>query len=281
MVREKLNLKEVEILKNLHSQRKSISELAKDIGSSISWTSQCVSHLLSMGFIQRKNNGVTSIIWIPRTTLGNSIITLLHESAILKFERIFDNSGLKILPLLLSPGMKAKELVIRTRLSLRTVQGHLSRWRQMGLVILKKKVYTINPRQPFLMEFLKRYIEQRNLQFLEEHFPTCSLVWQNRDKFFLSSEEPVYDGQVLSAGYTRLMELNFNIISTNYYYLYDIGQSFVSREEAMVQAFLTDPLNPRIKRLVRNALKENNVEKKDLLRWIDEYNLKIQDVIIE
>ena len=118
------------------------------------------------------------------------------------------------LPLILNPGNKAEEIAKRSSLSLRTVQGLLSRLRKMGVVTLTNGCYMLSERHKPLIEFVKLYTYISNIKSLKSLFSDASIIWHWRDEFIFSIEQPIKDHRFVSAATTRLRELNYDIIAS-------------------------------------------------------------------
>lgn len=170
---------DLELLQRLLYKQMTISHIARELEKSLSWTSERVSHLKKLGLIDVGKKGLSNFVAISSNPVGKSLSLLMTESAYLNLDKILTGSGLLILPLLLEPGYKPKDLSIRISRSLRTVKDTLVRWKSMGVVILDEKtgLYSLNPRQTYLVEFVKAYSELRNKSLLEEAFPEAIIIW--------------------------------------------------------------------------------------------------------
>ena len=267
-----VNKTEVRALRTLQGKKMSVSELAMALTKSLSWTSEYVGHLESLGFLEKEKEKNNVFVSISRTPLGESLSVLISGEPMLNLETLFAGPGLKIMPLLLKPGYSTGELVARTSLSMRTVKGVLPRWRRMGVVMLDDGRYQINPRYKLLSDFLRKFSEHKNTCFLNETFPEAVIVWQWRDEFMFSIDRQIRDSDFLPAGLSRLDSLNSNLVHTQEYYCYDVEKDRVSEEEALIQAFYSDRNNPRIKRHLKTRI--NKLKQQKLLEYAGKYGLK-------
>ena len=215
-----------------------------------------MNHLETMGLVRKEKKGIYKLVFIPKTSLGESLSLLITEQPMLNLETLFSGSGLVMLPLLLKPGYSAKELTERTSLSTRTVKGLLPRWKRMGVLLQEKTNYQLNPRFKLLAEFLRKFNEHKNLSIMKENYPEAVIVWQWRDEFLFSIDKTLNDPNALPAGLTRLDELNTSLAHTQQYYYYGYADTEVSEEEAFMQALYVDSYNPRIKNLISERLRE-------------------------
>ncbi|MDO9537944.1 MAG: helix-turn-helix domain-containing protein [Thermoplasmata archaeon] len=276
MYKERVNNTELKILKTISTDVKSVMALAKALEKSKSYISECITHLEQMGFVDVQHQGNVTILHIARTPLGNEISKLLREEAIMNSYKCIGGSRLKIMPLVLEPGYSAKEISERARLSPRTVQAILGGWRQMGLVVLRGRTYTLNTRHEVIISFADKYAEHRNLSHLKERHPDGTLVWHQRDEYIFSIEREISDGVYKPAAYSRLAELNFDIISRNEYYHYSPISSEISKAEALIQALKMDMLNPRVKQFIQQSIGNGSVTHKELEEYSKKYSIQME-----
>ena len=274
MFKVKLNKNEVKILITIQKGPMTISQLASGLKKNPSWISRNVDHLEELGFVNGKRVGKTVLVKIDDGPMGACISTLISEESMLNIEAVLSGSGLRILPLILEPGNNAKEIARRSSLSLRTVQGLLSRWRKMGVVALTNGCYMISERHQPLIEFVKLYSYNTIIRSLGRSFYDASIVWHWRDEFMFSTEQPMRDSKFISAATTRLRELDYDVISVKDYYFYNPLQKIVSEEEALMQSLRVDPENPRLSRLVKNAIVNKNIDANTLLNYAGKYGIK-------
>jgi predicted transcriptional regulator len=274
MFKDKLNKTEIKILMSTQKELMTISQLANALEKGPSWISRNVSHLQELGFVMEKREGKSVFVAINKGPLGDSFTTLISEESMLNIERILTGSGLKILPLILSPGNTANEIAQRSSLSLRTVKGLLSLWRKMGVVTLTKGVYVISNRHKPLINFVKYFSYHAIIRYLKGFYPHAIIVWHWRDEFIFSLDQPLQDNRFVPAATTRLYELKYEIIANKEYYFHNPLVKKLSEEEALIQSYLLNPGNPRIPRLIKYAMKEGKIEKETLLEFARKYGLK-------
>jgi hypothetical protein len=188
---------------------------------------------------------------------------------------VLPGPGLLILPLLLPPGSTRMELRRGTGLSAPTVRGRVRLWRGMGLLLVEGSPhrYSIQPQLGNLIGFIESYAAERNQRFLESRTPAGTIVWQRRDSFLFSSRIEVLAPEFIPAGVSRLEELGYDVVSPRHCYIHRPGLTRVAEAEALVQAVLMDPDDPRVARMVRRALKEHRVRGDELRGCAESYGL--------
>jgi predicted transcriptional regulator len=280
MFNNKLNKNEIKILINIQKGPMSISQLADALKNNISWISRSVNHLKTLGFVDVKRVGRRVHVNLNEGPMGASIRTLISEESMVNIEVVLSGSGIKILPLILNPGNKAEEIAKRSSLSLRTVHGLQSRLRKMGIVTLTNGVYILSKRHKPLIDFIKLYAYNSIIKFLKNLFPNASIIWHWRDEFMFSIEEPITDHRFIPAATSRLRELKYDIIVSKEYYLYDPFLKRVSEEEALIQSYLIDTENPRLVRMIKNGIKNKNIDINSLLDYAKKYNImkKVEEI---
>lgn len=267
-----MNKTEVKAMYLLQSKKMTVLELANALSKSVSWTSECIHHLEKMGFVKTEKMKNYVYVSLTMNAMGQSLIVLMKEEPMLNLESMFTRSGLIVLPLLLTPGCSAKELVDRSKLSKRTVKGLLPRWKRMGVVLQEEGKYLINPRYKLLTNFLRKFSEHKNAYILNNIYPQGVIVWQWRDEFIFSLDQKIDDPRFIPAGITKLDEYNFNLVHVNEYFLHDPCTKIVTKEEAMVQAFHIDQKNPRISRLFN--IYNHDLNYKKLFEYANKYGVK-------
>ncbi len=145
----------------------------------------------------------------------------------------------------------------------------------MGLIIKKTKWYFLNSRFNFLASFLDEYVYHRNRTLVQEAFPSCTIVWQDRNnKMIVSTLVSKAVQGFVSAAYSRLDELGSPFVHQNEYYIYDpFKDKNVEREEAYVQTLIVDSKNPRVLRVVREEILKGMLERSSAIEWGLAYGL--------
>ncbi len=266
MFLDKMNRTELGILELVLDKALPEKLIAAELERSPSWISECVHHLVDMGFLSLGRNGISRIIRISDNGLGASLRRLMKENRMLDYDLILPNSGLIILPLLLEPGTNMDEICRRTRLTSRTVHYRLRDWKSIGLIDLGKypKSISLSGYHPNLSNFLVEYCKHRNRRFLNKTCPEGDIVWEWRDEFLFSTSGRMDDINYLPAGVTRLHDFGVELVHTYEYYHFSIGKESVTLEESLVQTVRTDPMNPRPIRIVREMM-GNGMVNRDVL----------------
>lgn len=274
MYKERMNRTEIFLLKTVHKGPASVTSLAAALEISKSYGSECVSHLSSMGFVETTRLGNRTMVKMPSTSFGNELSILLREEPMLNLELFMGGSRLKVLPTLLGPGHTAKEIARRTKLSPRTVQAILGKWRQMGIAVLGQKKYTLNQRNKIICDFVEKYSEHRSLHHMRSRYPDATMVWHRGDEYILSSEKEIYDAEYAPAGTTRLAELGYDILYRIEYYHHGPIPTDLPEAEILVQVYAFDLGNPRAKRYIRTAIKDARVKEGDILGYAAKYGIQ-------
>lgn len=274
MFEDKFNKTEIKILISVQKGSMTISQLACALKKNPSWISRSVTHLQELGLVTEERVGKSVFVTITKGPQGNSISTLISEEPMLNIERILTGSGLKILPLVLTPGNKANEIALRSSLSLRTVKGFVSRWRKMGVVTLKNGVYVLSDRHKPLINFVKQFSYHEIIRYMKDFYSDAIIVWHWRDEFIFSTEQQIQDKRFISAATTRLQELDYDIITSKEYYFHNPMLKQMSEEEALIQSHLLNPGNPRIPSLIKESINKGRVNKKSLFKYARKYGIK-------
>jgi len=274
MVKEKVSKAEIEILRLFPRSQATVSQIAELLDFDISWASKCVSNLVELGFLEREKVGRENFISVADTPLGTALTNLLVEEPALNLHALIGGTALHILPLLLSPGYSVKEIVQRSKLSMRTVYSRLKRWRGMGVAIKSEDVYVLNPRNPLAIKFAEEYIGHRNLIHQKEHNPEATIVWQDRADYIISTGEIYINIEFKLAGPPKIAEEGYDIAFRNYYYYYSPIAIDVSEAEALVQPVKFNLINPRPLRYIKQAIENKRITKAELRKYAKKYGVE-------
>lgn len=281
MFKERLNKNEIQILRHVMATTRSTTAIAKALEISLSWTSECITHLEEMGLVITNKRGVTQLVSRSESPFAYRLHLLISEVPQLNLDLVLAGPGLKILPYLLEPGSTLKAIASSAGISERSVKDTLKRWMGMGVAIKKKDRYSLNPRQKHLVEMTIAFSEQRNGLILKGIYPEALIVWQWGDAFMFTIGHSITHVACHSASTSRAQELGYDVISTSAYYYYDPNGGDISEEEALVQGMITDPNNPRSQRNIRYALENKRIDIRSLRRLGRKYKIKVFDKIIK
>jgi hypothetical protein len=277
MVELGLNDNEIEILRILINGPKPIYRLAPMINISRSWCSRCVAHLVSLGLVRSQRDGRRSLVELDNGPVGNALAVLLTEDPMLDLSKVLAGQGLVLLPYLIGPGSSVASIVLRSGITSRSLRTYLRRWKDLGIVQVQKRIYSIHPYHPYLIEFLHIYFEYKMLYAVKTIEPKAHILWRQDDECLLSSPISIDDKRVFVAGPSALSQMGQNIIYSHRYYLYSHIKRKVTLEEALVQALRIDRVEPRLKRLLLKNLKARTVDIEKLVQFSQRYG--IEDMI--
>ena len=275
MLRDRMNRSDIAILAVLLDGPLTVTSIAKAVGRSISFVSERLTLMEAMRLVERRRGGNAVRVGFAKGRAGADLQLLMAESPYIELTKVLPGPGLAILPFLLHPGSTLTDLRRGTGLSAPTIRGSIRPWRGMGLLHLEgsPRRYSIQPQLGHLIDFITSYTAERNQRFLESKTSAGIIVWQWRDSFLFSSRREVPVPEFLPAGVSRLEELGYDVVSSRYCYMHRPGMTRVAEAEALVQAVLMDPDNPRPARMVRRALAEHRVRVDELRGCAESYGL--------
>ena len=273
---QKLTTAQLEMLKRLAQGPGTVSQLARDAGRSISWTSHRITKLADMGFVTKRKTGLTVHVAIVDSRMGDDLRVLLNEEAYVDLAEVLAGPGLSLLPMLLPPGASLRSLRARTHYTERTIRSKLRRWQGMGLAVRQGRsgAFVLGRSWPRLRRFVIDYKAELNNRWLRAKVPSATVIWQWRDEMLFSTERRLSGREFRLAAATRLEELGFDIVPAREYYMAREGGREVSVEEALVQTLKVDPMNPRGERRIREALQDGRIDPRSMVRLAGIYGLK-------
>jgi hypothetical protein len=104
--------------------------------------------------------------------------------------------------------------------------------------------------------------------------PEGIILWEDWREFLFVSDHFVDNENLLLAGPTLLTDQGFDIIASKFYYQFSLKRKSLSIEEAMVQNFIIDPVNPRPRRLIYKSLKNGEIKENILLEYTKIYGVE-------
>ncbi len=275
MYLEKINKTELKILDLVLYNGITEKMIASKLERSPSWTSECVTHLSMIGFVDLIRNGISKEVIISDNDLGTGIRKLMIDEPMLSLDVVLPDSGLLILPLMLSAGTSVREISRRTHLTTRTIYNKIRKWKGMGLIDLKvypDKVSFSNFMYN-LIEFIEIYSRYRNRRYLKDEVRDGVIIWEGRDEFLFTSGMDVDKDIFRNAGPSRSEELGGNIMSRSRYYHFSTIGNEISLEEALVQTVISDLNNPRPYRLIGEQIKMGNADKERIISYAYKYGI--------
>ncbi len=275
MYLEKINKTELKILDLVLHNGITEKMIASKLERSPSWTSECVTHLSMIGFVDLIRNGISKEVIISDNDLGTGIRKLMIDEPMLSLDVVLPDSGLLILPLMLSAGTSVREISRRTHLTTRTIYNKIRKWKGMGLIDLKvypDKVSFSNFMYN-LIEFIEIYSRYRNRRYLKDEVRDGVIIWEGRDEFLFTSGMDVDKDIFRNAGPSRSEELGGNIMSRSRYYHFSTIGNEISLEEALVQTVISDLNNPRPYRLIGEQIKMGNADKERIISYAYKYGI--------
>ena len=282
---EGLHRTHLEILRFVYKAERTVSQIAKHIHKSMSWTSESVNHLVWMDLLEKRKEGLEVFVGRAKNELSQSLAILMFEAPMLDLSMVLDKASLTILPVLVDPGATANEITQRTGLSMPTIRNKIRKWRGMGVVARQRdtKVYTMHQSQKELISFIVRYSHWYNRRMLSNILPEALIVWQQRGEFLFSIEHRIDLPDYLSAGPTRLEELGYDVLHLREYYFRGPDIDGVDQEEALVQSLMTDPNNPRMLRFIMEGIEDRGADPQAILEFGKKYGLEtaLDEVVSE
>lgn len=266
----------LDILRYVNMGERTVSEIASHVGKSMSWTSECIGHLVGMDLVVKSKRGLEVRVRSASNELSQSLGLLIVEAPMLNLSVLLDKAGLALLPVLLDPGSTTGEMGRRTGLSLPTIRGKLRTWRGMGVVVREtgSRRYRLPDNHGELVSFVVSFSRWRNRRALAMVLPGAIIVWQWRDEYLFSIDERIDLPDFLSAGPSRLEELGYDILHLREYYFHHPFIDVVSEEEALVQSLRTDPNNPRMERFIVEGIESREADTLAILEFGRKYGLK-------
>jgi hypothetical protein len=271
-----MNGSDIAILSSLLEGPLTLTEVAHAVGKSLPFVSERTKAMEAMRLVERRRAGNSVKVGFSQSRSGRELRLLMAEGHDIGLARVLTGAGLTILPFLLEPGSTLSGLRVATGFSPPTIRGRIRLWRGMGLLHLDRpsRRYSIQPQLPRLIAFVSSYTIERNHRILDLVAPAGVIVWQGRDAFLMTSRREISAPGFVPAGVSRLEQLGYDITSSRHCYLHRQGGAQVSEEEALVQALLIDPDNPRPRRMVRRALEEGQVTVPGLLAKAEVYGMR-------
>jgi hypothetical protein len=225
-----------------------------------------------MDLISTQRKGITVFVRPSTSPLAAALALLMKECSGLDVSKVLTGPGLALLPHLIPPGKTARELVAAARLSQMTVMERIRLWRGMGLVVREKGTghYKLAPGQRELADFALRYAEDRDRRMLAGKIPGALILWRGPDGLLFSVDAGTAVKGFAPAGPSALEE---PIVHSRDYYVGARPYRRVSQDEALIQALIIDPANPRIRRLFQKRAASGSAARRSLVTFAEKYRI--------
>ena len=272
MVNERLSRWDIMIFESVLSGEKASGEIAKALGLSPSYTSECIKRLVGMGLVEVRRAGLSALVRPAKGGAATSLARLVKEGSGLNLPKVLAGPGLAILPNLLPPGRTAQELINAVSLSRMTVMERIRLWRGMGLVVRDRPTgrYRLAPGQRELSDFTASYSEDRFRRVTAEAAAGAILIWHGPEESLFSVDAGTPVKGFAPAGPSAL---GARVATSRDYYLAGRRRR-ISQNEALVQALLVDPGNPRIRRMLRERAETGSAARRSLAVLAKRYGME-------
>jgi hypothetical protein len=153
-----------------------------------------------------------------------------------------------------------------------TVMERIRLWRGMGLVVRENGtgLYRLAPGQRELADFAMRYAEDRDRRMLAQKIPGALILWRGQEGFLFSVDTGTTVKGFVPAGPGALAA---PIVRSRDYYIGGRPYRRVSQDEALVQALIIDPANPRIRRLFQKRAASGSAARRRLVTFAEKYRI--------
>ncbi|NJE06958.1 transcriptional regulator [Thermococcus sp. M39] len=277
-----LSKMEVRVLLKLRGER-SVSELADELGLSLSRTSALVASLERKGLIKTEKRGRHRIVSLSDAKAAELFKRLVSKFGHMHLEEILSGKNLPLLAVLTTAPLSAHELCIKSNLSRSTFHHVINKLSNYGIIGKKDEKYFLVERYRLFHEFAEEFYELQNSIKAREFSEDSAVVWSGVGEFILSTEE--YRGKDVGnfhlTGVERFSDFGMELIGTGrYHYYYSDKAKELSLEEIVVHALLID-FNPRtilysIALLLRH---KDKINRKKLFNLGRKYDVSVSELL--
>ena len=211
------------VLRVIGSRRISIQNLAKELGTSLSWTSEIISQLEAEDFVV-KHRGRTHYVSCATTSHAVSLQSLITEVPGLDYGKYMHGKRIKFAWTLLYEPKTVPEAASVAGVHVQAAYGFLRELRSRGLLVKKENTYVLN-RKLLLWEFLDKY---RNYSKLP-----VRVLWKLADEMLVQTREEI---EGVAGGFGAFPKLG--VMMYGIHYDYYVPKRVLSTEEIAVQSLV-------------------------------------------
>ncbi|NJE00438.1 transcriptional regulator [Thermococcus sp. JdF3] len=264
-------------------EERSITELAGELGLSISRTSALVASLERKDLIKTERMGRHKTV-----SLSDAKAAELFKMVVFKFhhmclENILTGKNLSLLAVLKDTPLSAYELCIKSNLSRSTFYHVTGRLSNYGIIGKKNGEYFLIERYRLFHEFAREFYELQNSIKARGFSADSVVVWSGVGEFILSTGE--YRGKDVGnfhlTGLERFGDFGMELIGTGqYHYYYSENVKKLSLEEIVVHALLID-FNPRtiLYSIVLLLAYRDKIDQKTLFKLCRKYDVSVSGLL--
>lgn len=277
-----LSRMEVKVLLKLE-RKKSVTELANELGLSIYRTSILVTSLERKGLVKTEKRGKYKIVSLSEAKPAELFRKLVSKFGHMPFDEILSGRNLSLLAVLREAPLSAYELCIKANLSRSTLYHVIDKLSSYGLIGKKEGGYFLVERYGLFHEFAEEFYGLQNTLKAKEFSEDSTLVWSGVGEFILSTRE--YKGKDVGnfhlTGLERFSDFGMELIGTGrYHYYYSEKAKGLSLEEVIVHALLID-FNPRtiLYSIVLLLAHKDKIDQKNLFRVGMKYDISVSELL--
>src|SRR5437870_447676 len=181
---------DIRLLRYLSTQRVSTpSKLSETTGLRRATISRGLSLLSDLGLVQAERKGRAKIVGLSDAKHTTLMRNMIVHNPNLRYELLLKGKSLDVLAAIHLLNLSTvKEIEQFSQVSHVTVIDLLSRYKELGVVKKRNRMYGLGSRYGMLGDFLREFRSYTNLRTLQQDSPDAAVVWErDRDVLFRSS----------------------------------------------------------------------------------------------
>ncbi len=222
---------------NALNQPKIVSEIANDLGVSVSTISEQIDDLVWNGLVEKKRIGKSVEVKRSENMHAQILNEIYNEFTHLPVDKILSHSSLNILALL-NMSRSLKHIALATGLSRTQTYHAIKRMGKYGIIIKRDGNYEMNPSHSKIREFVEAYFAYANHKVARELSRDAIILWQRGNEFLFKTKEEIKNGMKETA-ITKFPSFGIKMISETRYYFYSKRE--IDNSDILMHAILIDP----------------------------------------
>ena len=222
----------------------SISEIADLLGLDHSTVSTAVSLLVVEGLAEKQRDGKKVLVKRSNTLHARSLEDILKEYPRLPIEKLFTNSSMEVMGVLMHPH-NITDIAAITGLNRHTVSTALKNLSGYGIVLKERGRFIMNERHLQIVDLVNNYWRFAANQRLRDIVDDAIILWQRGSEFLFKTQADLGQSgeqNIHPTATAVFSRYDLQIITTNRYYFYSKRRLKV--EDNIIHTILIDPQNP-------------------------------------
>lgn len=211
---------EFRALTALHGEL-TVSELAAELDRSLSYTSELLDRLETIGLVETRRQGKGKHIQLSDAKALELLVDIIQQYSHVTWPELLSGAALRVCYYLETP-RSPTELARRADVHRSTVHRVLDPLQHRGIVYQRDdNTYALNEGFAMLSEFARELAHHIHRQTAEQYTDTYTILWESLDEFIVQTPSEITDASFVPTGPDQFQRYGLPLLARDRrYYLY-------------------------------------------------------------